>query len=290
MIDPATELVLLDNVLNFAGNHNGGQVRVGPDGYLYAGIGDGGCDYAGDSGCGGANDASRDRNILNGKIVRIATRRLRPADEPVPRRGHGALQHGPVGARHDLPGDVRLGLPQPVPVHVPAERRRALRERRRPGRVGGDRPRAGGRRLRLAVPRGRAHGPHDRQVQPDAPEHDRPVLRVPARHDPGHVDERAAGRSRAARGCRPGSGPPTYDGTYLFADFNCGAIARLTPGAPLRRLGLRDGTRVDARSSSCSSGRLRPGRRSTTRRTRAAGRCAGSTSPRAVRPRRRSRR
>jgi hypothetical protein len=42
------------------------------DGYLYASIGDGGCDYAGDSGCGGANDASRDRNILNGKILRIA--------------------------------------------------------------------------------------------------------------------------------------------------------------------------------------------------------------------------
>ena len=73
VIDPATELVLLANALNFAGNHNGGQLRVRPDGYLYAGIGDGGCDYAGDSGCGGANDASRDRNILKGKIVRIAT-------------------------------------------------------------------------------------------------------------------------------------------------------------------------------------------------------------------------
>ena len=60
---PATETVLLDGVLNFAGNHNGGQLRVGPDGNLYAGIGDGGCDYAGDSGCGGANDASRDRTI-----------------------------------------------------------------------------------------------------------------------------------------------------------------------------------------------------------------------------------
>ena len=72
VIDPTTELVLIDNVLNLAGSHNGGQLRVGPDGYLYAGIGDGGCDYAGDSGCGGVNDASRDRNILNGKILRIA--------------------------------------------------------------------------------------------------------------------------------------------------------------------------------------------------------------------------
>jgi Glucose / Sorbosone dehydrogenase len=64
VIDPASELVLIDNALNFAGNHNGGDVRFGTDGYLYASIGDGGCE--------GANGASRDRNILNGKIVRIA--------------------------------------------------------------------------------------------------------------------------------------------------------------------------------------------------------------------------
>lgn len=29
-----------------------------------------------------------------------------------------------------------------------------------------------------------------------------------------------------------GAWPSAFDGTYLFADFNCGAIARLTPGAP----------------------------------------------------------
>jgi glucose/arabinose dehydrogenase len=57
VIDPASELILIDNVLNFAGNHNGGDVKFGTDGYMYASIGDGGCDYAGDSGCGGANDA-----------------------------------------------------------------------------------------------------------------------------------------------------------------------------------------------------------------------------------------
>ena len=35
-------------ILYFAGSHNGGEVRFGTDGYLYAAIG--GCDYAGDSG------------------------------------------------------------------------------------------------------------------------------------------------------------------------------------------------------------------------------------------------
>jgi hypothetical protein len=49
------------------GNHNGGQVEFGPDGYLYAGIGDGGggCDNAG-SGC----NAQRD-NLLLGKLLRL---------------------------------------------------------------------------------------------------------------------------------------------------------------------------------------------------------------------------
>ena len=41
------------------GNHNAGDVRFGNDGYLYISVGDGGCDWAGNSGCAGANDAAR---------------------------------------------------------------------------------------------------------------------------------------------------------------------------------------------------------------------------------------
>jgi glucose/arabinose dehydrogenase len=93
--DPASELVLLDNVLNFAGNHNGGDVQIGPDGYLYISIGDGGCDYAGDSGCGGANDASRDRNILNGKISRIARDGSVPPTNPFLGAGTARCNNGP---------------------------------------------------------------------------------------------------------------------------------------------------------------------------------------------------
>ena len=63
-VDPATEKVLIDNIPSPAGNHNAGDLRFGKDGYLYVSVGDGGCDYAGDSGCAGENDASRDRHIL----------------------------------------------------------------------------------------------------------------------------------------------------------------------------------------------------------------------------------
>jgi glucose/arabinose dehydrogenase len=70
-ITPNSEVVLLDNIPSYAGNHNGGDVHFGKDGYLYVSVGDGGCDYAGNSGCAGDNDAAKDKNTLLGKILRI---------------------------------------------------------------------------------------------------------------------------------------------------------------------------------------------------------------------------
>ncbi|MGB8859969.1 MAG: PQQ-dependent sugar dehydrogenase [Ilumatobacteraceae bacterium] len=70
-ISDASEWVLLDNIGSPAGNHNGGDLEVGNDGYLYVSVGDGGCDPRGNSGCAGGNDAAQDRSLLNGKILRI---------------------------------------------------------------------------------------------------------------------------------------------------------------------------------------------------------------------------
>ena len=71
VVDPASEVVLVDNVRSPNGNHNAGDLRFGRDGYLYVSTGDGGADYAGDSGGGGSNDASRDEFQLIGKILRV---------------------------------------------------------------------------------------------------------------------------------------------------------------------------------------------------------------------------
>ena len=65
----SAERVLIDNIPSPNGNHNGGDLHIGKDGLLYVSIGDGGCDYLGDSGCAGENDASRDTNTLLGKVV-----------------------------------------------------------------------------------------------------------------------------------------------------------------------------------------------------------------------------
>ena len=96
-----SETVLLDGVISACGGHNAGDVHMGKDGYLYISTGDGGCDHLGDStrpggsGCGGANDASRDRSILNGKILRITTSGGIPADNPF--QGSGTARCGGSG-------------------------------------------------------------------------------------------------------------------------------------------------------------------------------------------------
>jgi uncharacterized protein (TIGR03437 family) len=77
--DAASETILLKIAQPFS-NHNGGQVRFGPDGYLYIAMGDGGS--SGDPQRNGQNLGS-----LLGKILRIdvesdLTRVIVPADNP----------------------------------------------------------------------------------------------------------------------------------------------------------------------------------------------------------------
>jgi glucose/arabinose dehydrogenase len=66
----ASEVVLVDNIPSMS-LHQGGDIAFGKDGDLYVTTGDGECDYAGDSGCQADNDASRDKNILLGKVLRL---------------------------------------------------------------------------------------------------------------------------------------------------------------------------------------------------------------------------
>lgn len=67
-ISAASQVVLLDNIGSPAGNHNGGDLEVGNDGFLYVAIGDGGTDPRGRA---GANIAAQDLSLLNGKILRV---------------------------------------------------------------------------------------------------------------------------------------------------------------------------------------------------------------------------
>jgi glucose/arabinose dehydrogenase/PKD repeat protein len=81
-IAPSSEEVLIDNIPAPTGNHNSGDLRFGKDGYLYATVGDGECDYARNSGCQSHNDASRDRHVLLGKVLRVNRDGSIPATNP----------------------------------------------------------------------------------------------------------------------------------------------------------------------------------------------------------------
>jgi glucose/arabinose dehydrogenase len=92
-IDPASEIVLVDNLSSVNGNHNAGDLDVGKDGFLYISTGDAGRDPRGDSGSAGANDAAQDLSLLNGKILRVD----RFTGEAAP--GNPLLAQGAVACR-----------------------------------------------------------------------------------------------------------------------------------------------------------------------------------------------
>jgi glucose/arabinose dehydrogenase len=78
----SSETVLVDGMPSPSGAHNAGDVKFGHDGNLYISIGDGDCDYSGESGCGKVNDASRDQFTLIGKVLRITPAGDIPAGNP----------------------------------------------------------------------------------------------------------------------------------------------------------------------------------------------------------------
>ena len=163
-INPSSEEVLIDNIPSPTGNHNAGDLSFGKDGYLYVRW-ETGCDYAGDSGCAGQNDASRDRNILLGKILRITRDGGIPATNPY---------QGTDSARCNLTGRTdpgkkcqetfASGLTQPLPLRLRPQRlgHTLLHQRRWRGRMGGDRPRQGRGGLRLEPLRGQPRQPGPR--------------------------------------------------------------------------------------------------------------------------------
>lgn len=104
VIAPASELVLVDNILLLNGNHNGGDLQIGADGMLYIAVGDSGCQIAG-SGCAGGNPNAMFKSHLNGKILRVSrSDGTPPADNPF-FNAAGARRCGTPGTPPDYPNN-----------------------------------------------------------------------------------------------------------------------------------------------------------------------------------------
>jgi glucose/arabinose dehydrogenase len=83
VVDPASEVVILDHIPSRNG-HNAGDVHFGADGLLYISTGDGACrlDPAEETLCRLDNNNARSPSILLGKILRIAPDGAIPATNP----------------------------------------------------------------------------------------------------------------------------------------------------------------------------------------------------------------
>ena len=84
LLDGSTERILIDD-LEGPANHDGGALAFGPDGYLYIGTGDCGCNET----IPALPSLHQNRratafNSLNGKVLRIAVDGTIPADNPYP--------------------------------------------------------------------------------------------------------------------------------------------------------------------------------------------------------------
>jgi glucose/arabinose dehydrogenase len=81
-IVPNSLTVLLDGIRTDDGNHDGGVLRIGPDGLLYVGVGDTGLgDNQGGPGS-STNPYAQDLSSLNGKILRLNLDGSVPPDNP----------------------------------------------------------------------------------------------------------------------------------------------------------------------------------------------------------------
>ncbi len=217
--------VLIDNIPSPNGNHNAGDLQFGKDGHLYVSVGDGGSDYRGDSGSGGANDASRDRNVLLGKILRVTRDGDIPATNPFT---------GQDSRRCNVAGHTAEGF------NCQETYAWGLRN---PFRMAFD-PNAAGTRFFVndvgqnayeEVDRGKAgadygwnlcEGRHDNPGRPGSVDCASAPYTPPV-HEYGHD----SGCSSITGGAFVPKGlwPATYDRLYLYGDYVCGKIFELTP-------------------------------------------------------------
>ncbi len=210
-VDANSEVVLLDNMPEWGGNHNGGEVRVANDGTLFVTVGDGG------AGSPGSNPS--DLSLPNGKILRINLDGSIPVGNP-----NGATPcrtaWGPPGASKvcgeiwadGLRNPFRLGFD----VSAPGAKFRI-------NDVGAltweevDEAVAGGH---YGWPCREGPDPHSSTSPCRTPRID-PVLYY--NHSTGCTVE--TGGAFVPPGAWPG-----FDGSYIWVDFGCGQMYLAPPG------------------------------------------------------------
>jgi len=226
-VDPASEKILIDNIPSPNGNHNAGDLHFGKDGKLYVSVGDGACDYAEPTECQSNNDASRDRNILLGKILRIDPDGSIPDDNPYAQTGDLCGEPGNDG--RTVPGNncketFAMGLRNPFRMAFDPD---ATGTRFWINDVGGS--------YWEEIDAGKARADYGWNVCEG--KHDNPYRDgsancftdfTPPIHNYSH-DTGCSSITGASFVPDSANWPGSYDASYLFGDYVCGKIFKLTP-------------------------------------------------------------
>jgi glucose/arabinose dehydrogenase len=109
-LDPTSEKILVHNLRGPA-NHDGGGLAIGPDGKLYIGVGDTGCNV---NCCPASNMFSSCLSNANGKILRVNLDGTIPSDNPLV--GVAAVPACGTGLNNDMAN----GCWKPIDVSVTA--------------------------------------------------------------------------------------------------------------------------------------------------------------------------
>ncbi len=216
-VAPSSEKVLIDNMPSPAGNHNGGDIHFGKDGFLYASVGEG-----------GVADASRSTHILTGKILRVTRDGGIPSTNPY---------RGSNSARCNVAGRTTVGK---------ACQETYAQGLRNPFRMAFD-PDAAGTSFRIndvgagsweEIDQGKAgadygwnvcEGRHDNVSRPGSQNCFVAPLTPPI-HEYSH-NTGCSSITGAAYVPDQSPWPSGYKQDYLYGDFVCGKIFRLTPKA-----------------------------------------------------------
>ena len=217
-VQPGTEQILLNNMPSLLGNHNGGDVQFGRDGFLYVSIGES-----------GVPALAQRRNVLAGKILRITADGGIPSSNPFTgERTSRCHVTGRTGGKRTCREIFALGLRNPFRIAFDPNS-----PRNQPRFFIND----VGQRTWDEIDRGIAGANYG------WPRREGPCLQgstakkdcgAPPRAftDPIHAYRHATGcRSITGGAFVPDSAgwPRNYRDNYLFADFVCGTIFRLQP-------------------------------------------------------------
>ena len=212
------EVVLIDRIPSPAGNHNGGDLKFGKDGYLYASVGDGGS----------TPQKARQLSSLNGKILRIAGDGSIPPSNPY--QGSGTV-------RCNVAGQATNTNERCQEIYASGLRN--------PFRMAFD-PNAAATRFFINDVGQNAweeidNGQNGADYGWDCREGAHPYRTTDRCNptpggltDPIHDYGRDTGCSSITGGAFVPSGvwPAAYNGVYLFADYVCGKIFTLRETAP----------------------------------------------------------